>query len=72
MPAITKDKYVTCIQTPPRIHPRSLGTSDVKRLGPSRRISTKRTQTQSMQTQTVLACVILNNAYKQIDEETQT
>ncbi|CAF1043198.1 unnamed protein product [Rotaria sp. Silwood1] len=72
MPAITKDKYVTRVQTPARIHPRSLGPNDVKRLGPSQRINVKRTQTQSIQTQTVLACVILNNAYKQIDEATQT
>ncbi|CAF3611877.1 unnamed protein product [Rotaria sordida] len=72
MPALTKDKFVKHIQTPARIHPRSLGTNDIKRLGPSRRIGVKRTQTQSIQTETVLACLILNNTYKQIDEGTQT
>ncbi|CAF1167666.1 unnamed protein product [Rotaria magnacalcarata] len=72
MPAITKDRFVKSMPTPARIYPRSLGTQDVKRLGLSRKISAKRTQTQSIQTQTVLACVILNSAHNKSDSGTQT
>ncbi|CAF3212968.1 unnamed protein product [Rotaria socialis] len=72
MPAITKERFVKSIPTPARIYPRSLGTQDVKRLGPSRKISTKRTPTQSIQTQTMLACVILNSAHNKSDSGTQT
>jgi len=70
MPALTKDKLVKRVQTPARVHPRSLNNTEVKRLGPSRRISSKRTQSQSIQTQTVLASLIQND--KQTDEGTQT
>ncbi len=65
-----------------------MNNTDVKRLGPSRRISSKRTQTQckllflcigiikfiylAIQTQTVVASLILNDKYKHIDEGTQT
>ncbi|CAF1023512.1 unnamed protein product [Adineta steineri] len=74
MPALTKDKFIKRVQTPSCIHSKSLNTNDVKRLGgPTRRmISSKRIQTQSMQTQTVLACLILADKYKQNDEGTQT
>ncbi|UJR26792.1 hypothetical protein I4U23_008105 [Adineta vaga] len=72
MPALPKEKLIKRVQTPSRIYPKSLSNSDVKRLGPSRRLSSKRIQTQSIETQTVLACLILTDKHKQMDEGTQT
>ncbi|CAF1633012.1 unnamed protein product [Adineta ricciae] len=73
MPAFAKDKLIKRVQTPTtRVHPRSLTSNDVKRLGPNRRLSSKHIQTQSIETQTILACLILTDKYKQTDEGTQT
>ncbi|CAF1196505.1 unnamed protein product [Adineta ricciae] len=69
MPAFAKDKLIKRVQTPTT---RSLTNNDVKRLGPSRRLSSKHIQTQSIETQTILACLILTDKYKQTDEGTQT
>lgn len=72
MPAVARDKFIKTIPTPTRVYSKSIGPVDIKRLGPTKRISTKRSLSQSIQTQTVLETLIETKTPTRVDSETQT